>query len=247
MELDIAVAKLKLMRSSHNSVCYEMEDKVIKYYPTEIKKTQERIEGMSADLKVAQSKPVGEDNFCMTIKGKEYRDKKIVGEAILGVCKTFKKAENRVDLGEYRGFPMTLCFENGKFQVELKQAITHTVELENSITGNITRINNVIDNIPNKIIDLKEIVDRLKNEMESAKSESERKFPKEAEYKEKNKRLSELNKELDNESKSDKEIGEPQEKKTMKPSVLHALNDKIKNPIEDRKSVEKPLIKQNIR
>ena len=215
-----------------------------------LKKTQERIDGLTADLKVAQSNPVGEDSFSMTIKGNVFTDKKIAGEAIIEVCKTFEKAEDKMDFGEYRGFPMKLFFKSGKFKIDIKQNITHTTELEDSITGNITRINNVIEAIPNKINNLKERVDTLCNEMESAKVEANTPFKKESEFIEKCKRLKDLNAELDNENedKIDEHDQEHTESTpTEKPSILQALKGAKSNQIPvDKQPIDKSLEKDNI-
>ncbi len=243
MDLDVQVAKLKLMRSSHQSNCYEMEDRAIKFYPVEIKKTEERIAGLKADLATADAHPltrsvtmqnddgtVGavtqEDAFEMVIGGVTHTERKTAGEAIIEACKQIKNPDDRVDLGTFRGLPMRLYIDGGKFHVALKGATTHDTELENSVTGNISRIANLLDAIPKKVANLEERLHTLKDELESAKTESARPFPKEDEYKEKSKRLAQLNIELDNTSKDnreDKEVSDDAVEPT-RPSVLEKLH-----------------------
>lgn len=249
MDLDIQVAKLKLMRSSHNSQRYEMEDRVIKYYPAEIKKTTERIEGLKADTQIVKSHPVGEENFSMTVQGQQFTDRKLAGEAIIEACKQMKNPDEKIALGEYRGFPMTLSMDSGKFHVSMKQAVTHIAELENNVTGNIARINNALEAMPKNIETLTDRLERLGDEMTSAKLESERPFPKEGEYQEKSKRLTELNILLDN---ADKE--EPSGEKDVsheksdtvhvkeKPSVLQALKTLKATETDRDKSVPGKLL-----
>ena len=226
MDLDIQVAKLKLMRSNHQSQKYEMEDRLIKYYPTELKKTEERITGLAEDYKVVQAYPIAEDSFSMTIRGKVYTERKAAGEAIIQACKEFKNPDDRIPLGEFRGFPMTLYMENRTFKVAMKHTLTHTAELENNITGNIVRINNALENMPRNIENLKIRLDSLKEEQQSAQSEVDTPFPKEQEYKEKSDRLTQLNKELDNSESETEQPSEEQENlQEKKPSVLKALKD----------------------
>lgn len=226
MDLDIQVAKLKLMRSNHQSQKYEMEDRLIKYYPTELKKTEERITGLVEDYKVVQAHPVAEDSFSMTIKGKVYTERKAAGEAIIQACKEFENPDDRVPLGEFRGFPLTLYMENRTFKVAMKNTLTHTAELENNITGNIVRINNALENMPRNIENLKIRLDSLKEEQQSAQSEVDTPFPKEQEYREKSDRLTQLNKELDNsESETEQPSEEQENSPEKKPSVLKALKD----------------------
>ena len=226
MDLDIQVAKLKLMRSNHQSQKYEMEDRLIKYYPTELKKTEERINGLGEDYKVVQAHPIAEDSFSMTIKGNLYTERKAAGEAIIQACKEFENPDDRVPLGEFRGFPMTLYMENRTFKVAMKNTLTHTAELENNITGNIVRINNALENMPRNIENLKIRLDSLKEEQQSAQSEVDTPFPKEQEYKEKSDRLTQLNKELDNSESETEQPSEEQENgQEKKPSVLSALKN----------------------
>ncbi len=246
MDLDIQVAKLKLMRSSHNTQCYEMEDRVIKYYPKEIKKTSELINGLKADIEVAKSNPSNEDNFIMNILGKSYTDKKLAGEVLIHACKQLKNSDEKVDLGSFRGFDMLLYMDKGEFAVSLKNVVTHRAELENNITGNIIRINNALESMQKKLERLEERLETLNNEMESAKIESKRPFPKEQEYKEKSKRLAELNIELDSSQEENDSLNEKTDdiKNTKKPLLLERLKNAKNNVMKgekDKKNNNKDL------
>lgn len=225
MDLDIAVAKLKLMRSNHQSQKYDMEDRLIKYYPQEIKKTQERIDGMSTDYKVVQAHPVAEDSFTMTIKGKLYTERKAAGEAILLACKAIQNPEDKIVLGEFRGFPMTLYIDNGSFKIAIKNNLTYIAELENNITGNIVRINNALEGMPKIMQNLKNRLESLIVEQAAAQAEVDTLFPKEQEYKEKQARLTQLNIELDNAEKEEEQAENGEVEQGKKPSVVKVLKE----------------------
>lgn len=223
MDLDIEVVKLKLMRSNHQSQKYDLEDQLIKYYPQEIKKTIERIEGLSKDHQFALEHPMGTDTFSMTVNGVTYTEKKDAGESIIAMCSKIKNVQDRIDVGEFRGFPMTLHFEDGKFRISMKRSITHIADLENSPIGNITRINNTLENIPKVIENLNVRLTNLKSQQESAQVEVDTPFPREKEYQEKMERLSKLNIELDH---SETAVGAPPPKdapREEKTSILTAL------------------------
>lgn len=108
MDLDIQVAKLKMLKSNHIAQQYEMEDKAVKYYPQKIAETNLYIECLTADLPILQAHPVKEDAFSMTVMGTVYSERKEAGEAIMAACKTMTDPDQKLDLGEYRGFPMKL-------------------------------------------------------------------------------------------------------------------------------------------
>lgn len=236
MDLDIQVAKLKLMRANHAGQQYEMEDKLLKYYPQEMKKTGERIDGMSKDYKTIQAHPVADDSFSMILQGKLYTERKKAGEVIIAFCKKMKNPEEKMALGEYRGFPMTLYIDNGMFKISMKQNLSYTAELESNVLGNITRINHALESMPKSVESLKARLENLQTEMDSAKEEVARPFPKEEEYQERSARLTQLNIELNN--TANEEISEKQEKvdapkksATMpttfdkKPSILGQLRE----------------------
>ena len=261
MDLDVQVAKLKLMRSSHQSNCYEMEDKVIKFYPIEIKKTEERIVGLKADLETINKHPMttivenknedgttgavtSEDNFKMQIGGITHTERKTAGEAIIAACKEIKNPDEQVDLGEYRGFKMKLFMDNSKFKIALKGHTTQIAELENSVTGNVSRVANLLDGFDKKIEMLETRLSTLQTEMKSADEESKRPFPKESEYQEKTARLVQLNKELDNTGKEKKSKDKETETPEKRPSVLEKLKniqatDKSENTLSKEQNHDK--------
>ena len=202
MDLDIQVTKLKMLKANHNSQVFEMEDKVRGYYPQKIQETQLFIDCLTAELPILQAHPVKEDAFSMTVQGKVYTERKEAGEAIVKVCKAMTDPDKAIDLGEYRGFPMRLCFDGVNYKVTMKQHLTHTAELSgDSVVGYIARINNALEKIPESLENHKNRLATLQTELESAKEEAARPFAQEDELAEKAARLAELNTVLDQEEK----------------------------------------------
>ena len=201
MDLDILVTKLKMLKSNHLSQQYDMQDKVRGYFPNKIKETELYIECLKKELPTLVVHPVKEEAFSMTVMGTVYTERKEAGKAIVAACRLMDNSDKEIELGEYRGFPMKLGFANAKFKVTMKQHLTHTADLSDDVVGNITRINNALDKIPQSLGDHKANLERLQKELESAKEEAERPFPQEAELAEKSARLAELNAMLDNEEK----------------------------------------------
>ena len=177
MDLDIQVSKLKMLKSNHMAQKYEMEDKVVGYYPQKIAETRLFIEALSADLPILQSHPAKDDAFSITIQGKVYTERKEAGEALVAACQSIKDPEKPIELGEYRGFPMKLRFENGTFKVTMKQHLTYTAELSTDVVGNITRINNALEKIPENLVRNRKRLENLQTELASAKEEAARPFP----------------------------------------------------------------------
>ena len=230
MDLDIQVTKLKMLKSNHQAQQYEMQDKVRGYYPNKIKETQLYIDCLNADLPVLEAHPVKEDAFSMTVMGNVYTERKEAGKAIVAACRLMDDPGKEIELGEYRGFPMKLMFDGAKFKVTMKQHLTHTAELSDDVVGNITRINNALEKIPQSLANHKENMARLHKELESAKEEAERPFAQEAELQEKSARLAELNTVLDNEEKGrgtepPRETEEDAERGNEKPSILKTLKE----------------------
>lgn len=227
MDLDIQVSKLKLLKSNHTAQQYEMEDKAVKYYPQKIAETNLYIECLTADLPTLQAHPAKEDAFSMTVMGTVYTERKEAGEAIIAACKTMTDPDQKLDLGEYRGFPMKLSLEGTTFKVSMKQHLTYTAELSSDPSGNITRINNALEKIPENLENHKNRLVTLQTELENAKEEAARPFPKDEELKTKAARLAELNIELDMDKGSVNEPArdaqETPEAPGVKPSILKAL------------------------
>ena len=202
MDLDIQVARLKMLKANHTAMQYDMEDKVIGYFPRKIKEAELFIEALSADLPILEAHPTKEDAFSMTVLGTTYTERKDAGQAIVNACMLMTDPDKPVELGEYRGFPMTLRLQGEKFQITMKQHLTYTAELSNDLLGNIVRINNALEQIPKNLEAQKLGLSTLQTDMESAKEEAARPFPQDKELEEKSARLSQLNLELDNEEKS---------------------------------------------
>lgn len=209
MDLDIQVTKLKMLKSNHLAQQYEMQDKVRGYFPNKIKETRLYIDCLTADLPMLETHPVKEDNFSMTIMGTVYTERKEAGKAIIASCRLMDDPGKEVELGEYRGFPMKLSFDGAKFKVTMKQNLSYTAELSDDVVGNVTRINNALEKIPESLQRHKENLDRLHKELESAKEEADRPFAQEQELAEKTARLAELNTALDQtEKEADKSVEE---------------------------------------
>ena len=206
-ELDTQVAKLKLLKQTHLSEIYAMEDKVIKYYPNEIKRLETKIEDLKEDLEHFKANDTPDNSFeKMIINGETLSERKEAGEKIIEICKSMTNPEP-IEIGEYKGFKMMLSFDtmSRTFYMGLKNNLSHKVELGSDPSGNITRIDNVLNDIEKKLEDTKNTLEDTKKQYENAKIEMQRPFPQEEELKEKSKRLDELNIKL-NLNEKDKEI-----------------------------------------
>ena len=205
MELDVQVAKLKMLKANHTSMQYEMQDKALKYYPQQIAETQLFIEALGKDLPIVQAHPVKEDAFTMTVMGQTFTERKAAGEAIIKACMLMSDPEKPLDLGEYRGFPMQLHCDGSKFKVTMKQNLTYTAELADDPVGNVTRINNALEGMDEKLKRHEARLVRLEGELKNAQAEAERPFPKEDELCQKSARLNQLNRELEKPQRKDTE------------------------------------------
>ena len=197
MELDVQVAKLKMLKANHTSMQYEMQDKALKYYPQQMAETNLFIEALGKDLPIVQAHPVKDDAFTMTVMGQTYTERKEAGEAIIKACMLMSDPETPMDLGEYRGFPMQLHCDGSRFKVTMKQNLTYSAELADDPVGNVTRINNALEGMDEKIIQHETRLARLESELKNAQEEAERPFPKEDELRQKSERLAQLNRELE--------------------------------------------------
>ncbi|MDE5591001.1 MAG: helicase [Acetatifactor sp.] len=202
MDLDIQVTKLKMLKANHTALKYELEDKIRGHFPNKIKEEQLYIDCLQADLPVLLAHPARDEQFSMTVQGVTHTERKEAGQALIAACHLLSDPSKEVELGEYRGFPMRLGFDGEKFKVTMKQHLTYTAELSDDAVGNIARINNALDKIPQSLKNHEEQMERLKGELENAKEEAEKPFPQEAELAEKSARLTELNTELDNEERN---------------------------------------------
>ncbi len=195
MDLDIQVGKLKLAKANYLSEKYDLEDKIIQYYPKKIAMIREQIKSYEQDLNATTEV---EDFVGMTLQGKFYEEKEIAGNALLLICKQ-DKTPNQKDIGKYRGFELKLSYDSfyNYHRLTLKKNATYQVELGNDVYGNITRIDNAINSISKKLDAEKSLFSEVEHQFETAKEEVKRPFAKENELNEKLVRLSEVNKELD--------------------------------------------------
>lgn len=206
-ELDTQVAKLKLLKQNYLSEKYELEDKVIKYYPNEIKRLENRIEDMKEDIEVFNNNNTPDNSFDkMNIKGTDFTERKEAGEKIIEICKSMTNPEP-LEIGEYKGFKIILSFDtmDRKFYASMKNNLSYKTELGSDPSGNITRIDNVLNGIETRLSSIENNLEDTKKNYESAKKEIEKPFPQEEELKTKSKRLDELNIKL-NLNNKDKEI-----------------------------------------
>lgn len=206
-ELDTQVAKLKLLKQNYLSEKYALEDKVIKYYPNEIKRLENRIEDMKEDIEVFNNNNTPDNSFeKMNIKGTDFTERKEAGEKIIEICKSMTNPEP-LEIGEYKGFKIILSFDtmDRKFYASMKNNLSYKTELGSDPSGNITRIDNVLNGIETRLSSVENNLEDTKKNYESAKKEIEKPFPQEEELKTKSKRLDELNIKL-NLNNKDKEI-----------------------------------------
>lgn len=241
MELDIEVSKLRMLKSSHTAQIYELEDRISLYYPQKIAQTELSIEALQKDLPVLMEHPVKDDSFSMLVSGQLYTERQAAGAAIIAACKTMTDPNQKINLGEYRGFPMTLSLNGQTFQVSMKQNLSYTAEIANDQSGNITRINHVLEKIPDHLKTQQEQLLTLQSELEQAKEEVKRPFPKEEELVQKSERLIQLNKELDLDEKQTDQA--PQEEKKEKASILKALKQFETPPISTQEKPNKEVVR----
>ena len=228
MDLDIDVARLKVLKADHQSQQYRMEDKLLKYFPAEIEKQTSYIHGFEADIKTVEAHPQIAEGFCgMEIRGKAYTEKADAGEILLAACKDTKSADP-VPLGSYRGFQMELSFDSfrNEFDVNLKGAVSHRVALGTDARGNITRLDNALAGIPERLERANEQLNNLYNQQEAAKAEVGKPFPQEAELTAKSQRLAELDAALNMEDSAEKR---DERSESERPSVLADLKSKAEH------------------
>lgn len=225
MDLDVDVARLKVLKADHQSQQYHLEDKLLKYFPAEIEKTKGFIAGFEADIKTAEEHPLVKEGFCgITIGKNHFTDKAEAGEAIIAACKEYQRLEP-VPLGEYRRFKMELSFDSftKEYQIAMKGEMTHRVSIGTSALGNLTRLDNALAGIPDRMERSKQQLTTLCDQQIDARAEVEKPFPQEAELAAKSARLEELDAALnmDDRGEDDKE-----RHSSERPSVLADLKSK---------------------
>ena len=199
MDLDNQVTKLKMLESNYKSNKYSLEDKVMKSYPREIKKTEELIGCIKKDLKEVEPRPETEDKFnSIVLNGKRITDKKLAGEKLLEAIKGVKMGEGKV-IGSYRNFEIEVAYNSfaNQYTFSLNGQAKHYGVLGTSADGNITRLDNVLDKMPERLEKQEDKLIATKEQLENAKEELKKPFEKEQELQEKVLRLAELNKLLD--------------------------------------------------
>ena len=237
MDLDVQVAKLKVLRGDFQNQKYRLEDKLLKTFPEEIQKQKTRIAALQQDSQIAAAHPQDKENFCgMTIKGMVYDDKKAAGERLLLARQEMPNADMML-LGTYRGFELNIRFDSFKneHQAILRAELSYPVSLGDDARGNITRLDNAIDNFADRIADAENALQNLEQQKQAAEVEVEKPFPQEEELAEKSARLAELNALLnidrDRSSSQDApEETEETETPATRPSVLAALGEKTNQP-----------------
>ena len=230
MNLDVEVAKLKVLKADHQSQKYRLEDKLLKEFPASIQCQKAEIAALQQDAKTAETNPQVKDGFCgMTVKGMHFEDKLAAGERLLLACKEMPTAET-VTLGNYRGFGLDLRFDTfrNEYQAVLRGASSHFVPLGTDARGNLTRLDNALDNFPDRIARAENQLQTLYQQRDAAQVEVEKPFPKEAELAEKSARLAELDTLLNMEGRpeSEQDISEAEldeRSEGHRPSVLAGL------------------------
>lgn len=227
MDLDVDVARLRLMKANHQSQQYRLEDNILRHFPAQIEENKGFLSGFEADMKTLEAHPHPKDGFAgMEVKGDFLTDKDNAGAAILEAFKDAKGLEP-VPIGSYRGFAMSLTVENfGKdFILTLKGKMSHRVELGKDARGNLVRIDNALAQMPERYKTVQGRLENVQAQLATAKAELGKPFPQEAELKEKSARLAELNAELNIDDRTPMEQA-AENVVAKRPSVL----DKLKAP-----------------
>ncbi|WP_434783196.1 SNF2-related protein [Faecalibaculum rodentium] len=244
MDLDVDVAKLKVLRADYQSKHFRLEDQLLKYFPAEIEAQQSRNRGFEADMRTAEAHPLPEEGFVgMEVGGKHYAEKADAGDAILALCREIKSTEG-IPIGSYRGFQMELSYNTfeKQFQITLKGEMSHRVSLGTDARGNLTRLDNALAGIPGRLERGQEQLENLWNQQAAAQVELTKPFPQEAELAEKSARLAELDAALSmdesisqDEAEVSEEVGEGE-----RPSVLEDLKKRAAEIPPDKKPGKEP-------
>lgn len=193
--LDMEVARLNMLKASHLNQVYALEELVYRKYPEEITRLTELIAGYEQDVALAAAHPKAQEGFCgMEVEGKHYAEKEDAGKAIIDVC-TRMTGSDAVLLGQYRGFSMVLAYDgkSNEYRITLKGTLSHTVTLGTDVFGNITRLDNALENLAMFLQAEQNDLEETKGQLENARTELQTPFAREAELAEKTKRLKELN------------------------------------------------------
>ena len=237
MDLDVDVSRLKLLKADHQSKQYRLEDQLLKTFPEEIEKNKGFIAGLEADMKTLAEHPHPEDGFAgMEVRGDTLTDKENAGAALLDACKEVKGSDP-VQVGSYRGFAMSVQFDAWKqeYTLLLKGQMTHRATLGTDPRGNLTRIDNALSQMPQRLEAVKNQLDNLYQQQAAAKAEVGKPFPQEQELRDKSARLAELDVLLNMDGRG-RPAPEAVLAKSGRPSVLEGL----KRPVPPRCPEKKP-------
>ena len=227
MDLDVDVSRLKLLKADHQSKQFRLEDQILKYYPQKIEENKGYIRGFEADLKTLAEHPLPDEGFVgMEIRGDVLTDKENAGAALIDAV-TDVKSTDPVEIGHYRGFPMMAEITAfGQYTLRLCGEMTHSIDLGNDPRGNLVRIENVLEKIPERMRATQAQLDNYIQQQEAAKAELGKPFPQEQELKDKTARLVELDMELnlDGHGQSEPVEENTEVAKSSRFSVLDRLN-----------------------
>jgi hypothetical protein len=234
MALDVEVAKLKLLKANFVSNKYRLEDDIARNFPRQIAKMTEGIKAYKADIAHYEVNRFPDpEHFVMEVAGKTFTDKKEAGAAILAACKHVKASDASLSMGNYQGFSMKIQYESiaNEFVLSLKHESVYRVGLGADALGNITRINNALEGIPQKLANEEQRLETVQEQLKNAKEEVKKPFPKEAELDEMLERLSELNALL---NMDEKEEPEKEESEKEEPQSIYVRLNAIKQNGEAR-------------
>lgn len=239
MDLDIDVSRLRLMKADHQSKQFRLEDNLLKYFPEQIEQSKGFVRGFQADMVTLSAHPHPTDGFSgMEVRGDHLTDKENAGAALLDACKEVN-GRDPVLVGSYRGFAMHVSFDAFEkvYNLTLKGEMSHRVELGKDARGNLTRIDNALAQMPERLKSVQSQLDNLYAQVEAAKLEVGKPFPQEAELQEKSARLTELTVQLNMDrppSQSERTIA-----KSERPSVLDALKQYVPERTVEKKASQR--------
>lgn len=221
-DLDIDVARLRLMKADHQSKKYRLEDQILKFFPMQIEQAKGNIAGFQADLVTLATHPLPREGFVgLEIKGKRYADKEAAGNALIDACKDAGKEGLAVDIGHYRGMKLSLSYQSlfNKFYLTMKGGMSYPLELGPSALGNLIRMENVLEAILDRISGAQDDLANHMKQLEAAKIEVGKPFPQEEELQTKSARLAELDAALN----IDHKTPDVPDREEERPSVRDAL------------------------
>ena len=239
MDLDVEVARLKVLKADHQSQQYRLEDRLLKYFPAELELQRGFIRGFEQDVATAVQHPLPKEGFVgISIRGQTFTDKEAAGNALLAICRTLRDKEP-VEVGTYRGFTVEAVYNPVKMEVQaiLKGAMTHRATLGEDAKGNLLRLDHALAAIPKRLEDAKAHLTELEAQRDAAQAELGKPFPQEQQLREKSARLAELNALLDLEGHEKTAVVEAPVAKE-KPSVLQRLSA-LDPPVRPEHKIQK--------